>query len=422
MVEQFRPGVMDRLGVGYDALRAANPRLIYCAITGYGQTGPYRDRAGHDLNFLALAGILSHTGRKDSGPPGMGVQVADVGGGSFGAITGILAAVIQRQLTGEGQMVDISMFDMALAWNSLAAAEYLARARTRATRAACSTAAALRHLPHARWPLPGRGEPGGQVLARLLPGHRPSRPGRSGLFGSRPGAAGLKAEIAAAIAQRSLAEWLAVFAPLDVCVEPVLTVEEALAHPQTAARGLVVDVPQPDGTMQQQVASPFRFSGSQAQYRHIGVPAGQDTNAVLAEIDYSAEEIPACANVESSSKPSCPSSCEAGTHPACVCKTARWVSAPKGRERRKCEPPERRNQPDDATATCHLPPATCHLPPATCTSVHLLFIPQKSDRTITLSSIQSQPTFPMTEGGVLLDWTLAWDSAPGSSRMMPIGK
>ncbi len=70
VVEQFRPGVMDRLGVGYEALRAANPRLIYCAITGYGQSGPYRDRAGHDLNFLALAGILSHTGRAVSGPPG----------------------------------------------------------------------------------------------------------------------------------------------------------------------------------------------------------------------------------------------------------------------------------------------------------------------------------------------------------------
>ena len=112
--------------MGYETLRAANPRLIYCALTGYGQTGPQRDRAGHDLNFVALAGMLSHTGRKASGPAGMGVQVADVGGGSFGAITAILAAVIQRLLGGQGQLVDISMFDMALAWNSLAAAEFLA--------------------------------------------------------------------------------------------------------------------------------------------------------------------------------------------------------------------------------------------------------------------------------------------------------
>ena len=101
----------------------------------------------------------------------------------------------------------------------------------------------------------------------------------------------VKAEIAVVIEQRSLVEWQTVFAPLDVCVEAVLTIEEALAHPQSVERGLIVEVPQPDGTCQRQVASPFRFSGSQAQYRHIGVEAGQDTDAVLAEIDYSVEEI-----------------------------------------------------------------------------------------------------------------------------------
>src|SRR5690606_2498274 len=111
VVEQFRPGVMDRLGVGYEALRAANPRVIYCAITGYGQDGPYKDRAGHDMNYLSIAGITGYNGRKASGPAPINVQVADVAGGSFHAVMGILAAVIHREKTGEGQFVDISMTD-----------------------------------------------------------------------------------------------------------------------------------------------------------------------------------------------------------------------------------------------------------------------------------------------------------------------
>ncbi|NUM81173.1 CoA transferase [bacterium] len=125
VLEQFRPGVMDRLGLGYDTLSQINPGLIYCAITGYGQTGPYKDRAGHDLNFLALAGVMSHTGRKTEGPFPLGVQVADIGAGAFGAVSGILAAVIHRLQTGEGQFVDISMFDGMVAWNSLATSHYL---------------------------------------------------------------------------------------------------------------------------------------------------------------------------------------------------------------------------------------------------------------------------------------------------------
>jgi crotonobetainyl-CoA:carnitine CoA-transferase CaiB-like acyl-CoA transferase len=293
VVEQFRPRVMDRLGVGYETLRAANPRLIYCALTGYGQTGPYRDRAGHDLNFMALAGMLSHTGRKDSGPAGMGVQVADVGGGSFGAITAILAAVIQRQITGQGQFIDISMFDMALAWNSLAAAEFLASDMNPGYETGPLNGGSVYDTYRTR---DGRYLAVAGLEPKFWQGFcqaigRPDLEGFAALNMDGQMQPTIKAEIAAVIEQRSLVEWLAVFAPLDVCVEPVLTTEEALTHPHVAERSLVVDVPKPDGMMQRQVASPFRFSGSQAQYRHIGVPAGQDTDAVLAEIEYSVEEI-----------------------------------------------------------------------------------------------------------------------------------
>ena len=99
VLEQFRPGVMERLGLGYEALKAINPKLIYVSITGYGQTGPYKDRAGHDINYLALSGVASYTGRADSGPLPLGMQVADVAGGSLHGVIGLLAAVIARQQT-----------------------------------------------------------------------------------------------------------------------------------------------------------------------------------------------------------------------------------------------------------------------------------------------------------------------------------
>ncbi len=125
VVEQFRPGVMDRLGIGYEQLRTANPALIYCAVTGYGQSGPLRDRAGHDINYLSLSGVMSHSGRLEEGPAPLGVQLADIGGGSFGALVGLLAAVIERQISGEGQLIDISMLDMMLAWQAHIFSEYL---------------------------------------------------------------------------------------------------------------------------------------------------------------------------------------------------------------------------------------------------------------------------------------------------------
>ena len=123
IVEQSRPGVMDRLGVGYDVLKGVCPDIIYCSLTGYGQSGPLRDRAGHDLNYLALAGMLGHYGRKEGeAPPPLPTQVADIGGGSLHLVIGLLSAVIRRTATGEGGHVDISMHDGSLAWNSMQAA------------------------------------------------------------------------------------------------------------------------------------------------------------------------------------------------------------------------------------------------------------------------------------------------------------
>src|SRR3954454_19308716 len=126
LVEGFRPGVMDRLGVGYERLREENPGLVYCAITGYGQDGPYRDRSGHDMNYLGLVGVLGLTGDRGGPPVQSAGQIADLGGGALMAAVGILAALRGRDRSGEGQLVDVSMADGSLSWLAMVAAKYLA--------------------------------------------------------------------------------------------------------------------------------------------------------------------------------------------------------------------------------------------------------------------------------------------------------
>src|SRR5262245_47317270 len=111
VLEGFRPGVAARLGIDGETLRRDNPRLVYCAISGYGQDGPYRDRVGHDVNYLAQAGVLEYVGEADRPPVIPGVQIADVGAGSLMAAVGILGALIAREATGRGQLVDVAMLD-----------------------------------------------------------------------------------------------------------------------------------------------------------------------------------------------------------------------------------------------------------------------------------------------------------------------
>lgn len=293
VIEQFRPGVMDRLGLGYEALRAVNPALVYCALTGYGQTGPLRDRAGHDNNYLALSGALSYSGRRESGPPPLGIQVADVGG-AFGALVGLLAAVVARGTTGQGTFVDVSMFDLMVAWQAHLLSHTLVAGETpQPERMALNGGRVYDYYQTAdgRWLSVGSLEP------KFWEGFCAAL-GRPDLVAPGLGLDDtlqqwVKSEVRAALAARPLAEWLAVFAPLDVCVEPLLTAPEMLAHPQTAARGLVVDVPQPGGGSQRQIGRPWRFGSGAAEYRHAGAALGAHTAEVLGEAGFAPEEIAA---------------------------------------------------------------------------------------------------------------------------------
>ncbi|ANF86802.1 carnitine dehydratase [Pseudomonas antarctica] len=294
VLEQFRPGVMERLGLGYEALKAINPKLIYVSITGYGQTGPYKDRAGHDINYLALAGVASYTGRQDSGPLPLGVQLADVGGGSLHAVVGLLAAVIARQQSGVGQYLDVSMTDCSFSLNAMAGAGYLACGVEPGWETHVLNGGSFYDYYRSRdgrWMSVGSLEPAFmQALCAAL--GRPELAAQ-GLSPQPEQQKALKRALQVEFEKRSFDELCELFAGVDACVEPVLTLSEAVEHPQLKARQLVSQVPRGDGSTQAQIACPLKFSEGLPQPRHIGAAVGAHSDEVLAELGFSAQRIDA---------------------------------------------------------------------------------------------------------------------------------
>ncbi|HEX8595340.1 MAG TPA: CaiB/BaiF CoA-transferase family protein [Pseudomonas sp.] len=292
VLEQFRPGVMDRLGIGYETLKALNPRLIYVAITGYGQTGPYRDRAGHDINYLALSGIASYTGRRESGPVPLGIQAADVAGGSLHGVIGLLAAVVARQHTGLGQYVDVSMTDCAFSLNAMAGAAYLACGIEPERENQLLNGGSFYDYYRSRdgrWFAVGSLEPA--FMQTLCTALNRTELAAQGLSPASQVQDELKNELRMEFEKRSFAELQECFAQIDACVEPVLSLSEAVHHPQLQARDLVTQVPRGDGSAQAQLACPLKFSDGLAGPRHIGAGLGAHSQQVLKEFGFSQEQI-----------------------------------------------------------------------------------------------------------------------------------
>lgn len=285
LVESFRPGVMDRLGVGYEALRQHNPRLVYCAITGYGQDGPWALRAGHDLNYIAQAGVLEQTGTA-GGPPAIpALQIGDLLGGAMSAVSGMLAALFKAQRTGQGSFVDISMSDAVLAHNLFPLFALQAEGRTRPRGADLLTGGhanygvyrtaddrymAVAPLEEKFWQMFCAAIGRQDLAPRYAETDRPE----------------LRVELDAIFAAKTQAEWSALFEAVDCCVTPVLTLAEAIDHPQARARSMSVTA---DGMTQ--YAPPFRFSGWTFAVEREAPAPGQHTAQILAEAGYSAEQI-----------------------------------------------------------------------------------------------------------------------------------
>lgn len=292
MVEGFRPGVADRLGVGYQAVNGLNPRIVYCAISGYGQTGPYRERAGHDVNYLGYAGVLDQTGTA-GGPPALSnLQIADLLGGAVDAAMAILAALFDAWRCGRGRHIDIAMADGALAHNIFALHALETRGGVAPRGGDLLTGGVPCYGVYAtqdrRYLAVGALEERfWSKLCEVL--ERPDLAAKRLATGSDGKA--VQRELAAIFASRAQAEWVERFASADCCVTPVLSVDEALANEQFRARDMIAIAP--DGG--RQYASPFKLSDHDFAIRREAPAQGQHTHEVLREAGFDAAEIAALA-------------------------------------------------------------------------------------------------------------------------------
>ncbi|MGQ9710038.1 MAG: CaiB/BaiF CoA transferase family protein [Anaerolineae bacterium] len=284
LLESFRPEVMERLDLGYDRLAGINPRLVYCALSGYGPRGPYRDRAGHDLNYIGLAGLLDLTGPRDGPPVVPGAPIADLAGALWAAV-GILLALLDRERTGRGQRVDASLLGGALSLLPIAVSHLqggspLARGASGLTggvvcynvyEAADGGYVTLSALEPEFWAAfcraVGREDWLGEQFAPAVPGN-PTYEGMRALFRTR-----------------IRAEWAEVMAGIDACCEPVYTLAEALDSPPVQALEMV---PPPGGMG---LLPPLLFSAIPAPQPRPAPAPGEHTADILTELGYDPETI-----------------------------------------------------------------------------------------------------------------------------------
>ncbi|MFD3449628.1 CaiB/BaiF CoA transferase family protein [Microbacteriaceae bacterium 4G12] len=290
VLEQFRPGVMKRLGLGYEELREVNPNLIYCSLTGYGQNGPYRNRPGHDNNYMAISGVAGYSARKNSSPTPMGIQIADIAGGSLHTVIAILTAVIHRRETGEGQYIDVSMTDTTFALNALFGPGYLTSEIEPEPEKMVLNGGTFYdyyETKDGRYFSVGSLEP--PFRQQLCEAIGQPELIELGMSENTEDIFTFKEVLTKAFLSKTYTEWLAIFADLPACVEPVLKFSEACEHPQIKAREMIVEVPKPDGTSQIQIACPIKFSAYKPEYRFVGVKIGTHTKEILQKLELKKE-------------------------------------------------------------------------------------------------------------------------------------
>lgn len=295
-VEGLRPGVMRRLGFGYEELSARNPRLVYASLSGYGQSGPYVDLAGHDLNYIAIAGILDVTGRKGEAPFPPGVPIADLGGGAVQLALGILTALLARERTGRGQYVDAAMTDQMATWMVLHLASYLytGQVPTRGDIFASGVMPFYRvyECADGRYISIGTTEPWlfanfcraigrEDFIPRQYAGESPEQREQ------------MAQEIAAIMRTKTRAEWFELLRKADVCVAPVNTLDEAIRDPQLVHRQMFPEQQRPDGRRFTSVGMALKFSDTPGTLRTPAPADGEHTTETLRALGYSEAQIAA---------------------------------------------------------------------------------------------------------------------------------
>jgi alpha-methylacyl-CoA racemase len=293
IIESFRPGVVDRLGIGDSAVRALNPRIIYCSTSGYGQTGPRAQWAGHDLNYLAVGGYLDCSGRDANGGPALpGATVGDAAGGGMQAVIAILAALVQRANGGEGAYLDVSVAEGVVALMALNADEYLAtgdvpgpRHNILTGRYACYD---VYRCADEKWVAVGAIEPHFFAnLCRALGCDEWIERQTDDAAQDR-----IRAAFAAAFASRSSSEWVATLGPADTCVSAVASIPEVVDDEQFRARDVFVEATSAEGNVEQ-IGWIFAGMNRSQPGPAIRDATATDTDALLREVGYSSEEISA---------------------------------------------------------------------------------------------------------------------------------
>jgi len=296
LLEQFRPGVMAKLGLDYQTLKAINPKLIYCSITGYGQNGCYKDRAGHDINYLALSGLASFSGTEATGPVLSGTQIADIAGGSHHAVMGIMAAAFQRLSTGQGQHIDISMTDAAFALTGMFGAGGVGAGddpQLGGTLLNGGSFYGYYQTKDNRYLSVGSLEP---KFAKIFF----TEIGQADWYRRSHSSdvqeqAQLKVDISSIISEQSLNYWTDKFALLDTCIEPVLSVSEAQNSPLMRDRNMVIEVKTPSGEFVKQIAPAIKFTQMTneefPEENYIFTPNKENTQTLLKRFSYSQQDI-----------------------------------------------------------------------------------------------------------------------------------
>jgi len=283
VLEGFRPGVMDRLGLGYEALRAVNPRLVYCAITGYGSDGPRAQRAGHDINYLALNGMLSYSGHQGN-PTLSGVQIADLGGGALYAAFAIATTLFARERLGVGQHIDLAMADGALTWHCLRWGKYLGDGLV-----PCQGDDFLNHgfacynlyaTKDGRTMSLGALEPQFWKLFCETVGHPDWN--TPTYFEPGPHQRNLQDEVCDLFRTKTLDEWTELFAEVDCCCEPVRNLDEVLADEQPRQRRMVVDLVHAQWGAYRQLGIAPKLSRTPGTIRSHAPELGEHTAEILA--------------------------------------------------------------------------------------------------------------------------------------------
>ncbi|MDY7032664.1 MAG: CaiB/BaiF CoA-transferase family protein [Thermodesulfobacteriota bacterium] len=291
LFESFRPGVMNKLGVGYENLKEVNPKLVFCSSTGYGQTGPYKDRPGHDMNYISVAGILEATGRHTGAPVIPGIPVADMSIGIFSAFS-ILAGIMARDRTGKGQHIDVSMTDCMVSYNMMNIADFVVGQQSQDAEKFGITGEtpcynvfktkdgkfiSLGNIEGKFW----------KNTLKLI--------NREDLdkFQFATGEEGEKAmeELQKVFLSKTRKEWLDIFEGQDICYAPINSAEDVVADPQVRQREMIFEMEHPvEGTITT-VGFPFKFSETPGNVRMPSPTLGQHTEEVLKGLGYNDSDI-----------------------------------------------------------------------------------------------------------------------------------